>query len=247
VSREAPAREQVRARLADLARAGVDGLPRATTAHREPSPAPPAAGLLFGDPTAAVDPRAASARTAESLDAMRELVIDCRLCKLCSGRTQVVFGVGNPQARLMFVGEAPGRDEDLQGEPFVGRAGQLLTEMIQSGMKLRRGDVYIANILKCRPPNNRDPEPDEVAACEGFLKRQVALVRPELLVALGRVAVQTLLRTTTPIGKLRGRWHEYEGIPLMPTFHPAYLLRNPADKRLAWEDLKLVMARLGLG
>ena len=146
----------------------------------------------------------------------------------------------------MFVGEGPGREEDLRGEPFVGAAGRLLTDMIQKGMRLRREDVYIANVVKCRPPDNRDPEPDEIEACGPFLARQVELVRPEVLVALGRFAVQTLLRTTRPLGRLRGQWHEYAGIPLMPTFHPSYLLRKPQDKRLAWEDLKQVLSRLGL-
>ncbi len=146
----------------------------------------------------------------------------------------------------MFVGEGPGRDEDLQGEPFVGKAGQLLTDMIQKGMRLKRSEVYIANVVKCRPPENRDPEADEVLACEGFLARQIELVKPEVIVALGRFAVQSLLRTKRPIGRLRGTWHEYRGIPLMPTFHPAYLLRSPQEKRAAWEDLKQVMTRLGL-
>jgi DNA polymerase len=181
------------------------------------------------------------------LSDLAEHLRDCRRCKLCEGRTRVVFGVGDPAARLMFVGEGPGRDEDLQGEPFVGKAGRLLTDMIEKGLRLRRADVYIANVVKCRPPRNRDPEPDEVEDCEGFLKRQVELVSPEVIVALGRFAVQSLLRTKAPIGRLRGQWREYEGIPLMPTFHPAYLLRNPAEKRAAWEDLKQVMARLGLG
>jgi len=155
-----------------------------------------------------------------------------------------VFGVGNPNAQLMFVGEGPGRDEDLQGEPFVGRAGQLLTDIITRGMKMRREDVYIANVVKCRPPENRNPEPDEVAACLPFLERQIEIVQPRVLVALGKVAAQALLRTNTPISRLRGQWHSYRGIPLMPTLHPAYLLRNPADKRLVWEDIKLVIREL---
>ena len=157
-----------------------------------------------------------------------------------------MFGVGNPRARLVFVGEAPGRDEDLRGEPFVGRAGQLLTEIITKGMKLRREDVYIANVIKCRPPENRNPEPDEVASCEPFLVRQLELIGPEVIVALGKFAVQSLLRTKAPITQLRGRWHDYHGIKLMPTFHPAYLLRNPADKRLVWEDIQKVMKALGI-
>jgi uracil-DNA glycosylase family 4 len=154
--------------------------------------------------------------------------------------------VGNPNADLVFVGEAPGRDEDLSGIPFVGRAGQLLTEIIVKGMKIRREDVYIANIIKCRPPQNRNPEPDEIAACEPFLKHQLALIKPKAIVALGSFAAQCLLRTRTPITRLRGVWANYQDVPLMPTFHPAYLLRNPSDKRLVWQDIQMVMALLGL-
>jgi uracil-DNA glycosylase family 4 len=190
-----------------------------------------------------VDPEV---RAADSLAAVREVLGDCRRCKLCKGRTNIVFGVGNPDARLMFVGEGPGEDEDLKGEPFVGKAGSLLTDIITKGMGLRRSDVYIANVVKCRPPNNRDPEPDEIVACEPFLKRQVALVNPEVIVSLGKFATQALLGDRTPISRRRGTWHEYEGRPLMPTFHPAYLLRNPSDKGLVWADIKLVMERLGL-
>ena len=182
---------------------------------------------------------------AEGLAGIRADIGDCTRCKLCKGRTNIVFGVGAPKARLMFVGEGPGRDEDLQGEPFVGEAGKLLTRMI-GAMGLTRADVYIANIVKCRPPRNRDPEPDEVAACEPFLLRQIEAIRPEVLVGLGRYAVQTLLRDPTPISKQRGRWRSYDGIALMPTFHPAYLLRNPAGKRQVWEDLQDVLKKLGL-
>lgn len=181
---------------------------------------------------------------ARSLEELRAAIGDCRRCKLCSGRTNLVFGVGNPRARLMFIGEGPGRDEDLQGEPFVGRAGQLLTDIITKGMGLKREDVYIANVVKCRPPDNRNPEPDEVAACEPFLKKQIDLIRPEIIVGLGKFAVQTLLQSKIPITKLRGNWHHYHGIKLMPTFHPAYLLRNPADKKLVWEDIKKVIKDL---
>jgi uracil-DNA glycosylase family 4 len=180
----------------------------------------------------------------EELLAIRAELGDCTRCKLHGGRTRLVFGVGNPSAELMFVGEGPGADEDLQGEPFVGRAGQLLTKMIEA-MGFARSEVYIANVVKCRPPGNRDPEPDEIAACEPFLKAQIAAVRPRVVVALGRFAVQTLLRDDTPVGKQRGRWREYEGVRLMPTFHPAYLLRNPAEKKPAWEDLQLVMREFG--
>ena len=181
---------------------------------------------------------------AETLEELRAEIGDCRRCKLCSGRTNLVFGVGNPRAKLMFVGEGPGRDEDLQGEPFVGRAGQLLTDIITKGIGLRREDVYIANVVKCRPPDNRNPEPEEVAACEPFLKKQIDLIGPEIIVALGKFAVQTLLQSKIPITKLRGKWHSYHGIKLMPTFHPAYLLRNPADKKLVWEDIKKVIQEM---
>jgi uracil-DNA glycosylase len=180
----------------------------------------------------------------DALLAIRSDVGECTRCKLSRGRTHLVFGVGNPSAELMFVGEGPGADEDLQGEPFVGRAGQLLTKMIEA-MGFRREDVYIANVVKCRPPENRDPEPDEIAACEPFLKAQIAAVRPKVVVALGRFAVQTLLRDATPITRQRGAWRDYEGVKLMPTFHPAYLLRNPPEKAKAWEDLKAVMRELG--
>jgi len=180
----------------------------------------------------------------EPLLAIRGDLGECTRCKLHGGRTRLVFGVGNPHAELVFVGEGPGADEDLQGEPFVGRAGQLLTRMIEA-MGFARSDVYIANVVKCRPPGNRDPEPDEIEACEPFLKAQIAAIRPRVVVALGRFAVQTLLRDATPISRQRGRWREYEGVKLMPTFHPAYLLRNPAEKKPAWDDLQLVMKEFG--
>jgi DNA polymerase len=155
----------------------------------------------------------------------------------------VVFGVGNPRAALMFVGEAPGFDEDRQGEPFVGAAGQLLTRII-AAIKLRREDVYIANILKCRPPNNRNPKPDEIALCRPYLDRQIELIRPRVICALGKFAAQTLLASDAPISRLRGRFHDYRGIPVMPTYHPAYLLRNPDGKRAVWEDMQQIQARL---
>lgn len=180
------------------------------------------------------------------LDGVRAELGDCTRCRLASTRTQIVFGSGNPDARILFVGEGPGRDEDRQGLPFVGRAGELLTDIIQKGMKIDRSDVYICNVVKCRPPDNRNPEPEEVAACSPFLIQQIEAVRPEVIVALGKFAAQTLLESATPITRLRGRWHEYQGIPLMPTFHPAHLLRNPSYKRQVWEDIKQVMQRLGL-
>jgi len=185
-------------------------------------------------------------RVATDLEALRDVLADCQRCKLCSGRTNIVFGVGNPSAELMFVGEGPGQDEDIQGLPFVGRAGRLLTDIIEKGMGLARDEVYIANVVKCRPPNNRNPEPDEIVACEPFLHRQIALVRPRVVVTLGAFATQVLLRDRTAISKQRGRWHDYQGVPVMPTFHPAYLLRNGGDKRLVWDDIKMVMERLGI-
>ena len=180
-----------------------------------------------------------------SLESVREEIGECTRCKLHKGRTNLVFGVGNPRARLMFVGEAPGEDEDKKGEPFVGKAGQLLTKMIEA-MGLEREDVYICNTVKCRPPNNRNPEPDELSSCEPFLKGQLAAVKPEAIVTLGKFAAQALLRDETPISRMRGNWREYEGIPVMPTFHPAYLLRSPQEKGKVWEDLQEVMKKLGL-
>jgi len=168
----------------------------------------------------------------------------CTRCKLCTlGRSQIVFGVGNPKARLMFVGEAPGEDEDKKGEPFVGRAGQLLTKIIEA-IGMTRDQVYIANVLKCRPPNNRNPEADEVEQCEPFLFRQIDVIQPKVIVPLGKFAAQSLLRTTDPITRLRGRQFDYRGAVLIPTFHPAYLLRNPSAKREVWEDMKKVRAIL---
>jgi len=187
----------------------------------------------------------AEAYQAKTLKELRAAIGDCHRCKLWSGRTHLVFGVGNPKAQVMFVGEGPGRDEDLQGEPFVGRAGQLLTDIITKGMGLRREDVYIANVIKCRPPDNRNPEPDEVDSCEPFLVKQIEIIRPRIIVGLGKFAVQTLLKSKVPISKLRGNWHDYHGIRFMPTFHPAYLLRNPGEKRLVWEDIKKVLKELG--
>jgi uracil-DNA glycosylase len=179
-----------------------------------------------------------------TLDQIRRELGDCRRCKLCDGRKNIVFGSGNPRAELVFVGEGPGADEDVQGVPFVGAAGQLLTKMIEA-MGYTRDDVYICNVVKCRPPNNRNPEPDEVTACEPFLRAQLQAVRPKAIVALGKFAAQTLLRDSTPITRMRGTWREYEGIKLMPTFHPAYLLRQPAEKKKAWEDLQQVMKFFG--
>jgi DNA polymerase len=177
---------------------------------------------------------------------LREAVAACTACKLCEGRRQTVFGVGNPHAHWMIVGEAPGEQEDRQGEPFVGKSGQLLDNMLRA-IALTRAEaeparqVYIANTIKCRPPGNRNPEPDELAKCEPFLIRQVQLVRPKIILALGRFAVQSLLRSSEPIGRLRGRVHHYQGVPLIVSYHPAYLLRNPQDKSKAWDDLCLAV------
>ncbi len=182
----------------------------------------------------------------ERLAELEASLQDCQRCKLCQGRTNLVFGAGNADAELVFVGEGPGQDEDRQGIPFVGRAGQLLTKMIESGMELKRSDVFICNVVKCRPPENRNPELDEVATCEPFLHQQLDIIQPKVIIALGKFAAQSLLQTTTPISRLRGQWFEYKGIKLMPTFHPSYLLRSPQEKRKAWEDLKKVMAELGL-
>ncbi|GAB4234998.1 MAG: uracil-DNA glycosylase [Acidobacteriota bacterium] len=186
------------------------------------------------------EPPAAPGNSAAALAAIREDLGDCTRCKLHPLRKNIVFGEGDPQADLMFVGEAPGADEDRQGRPFVGRAGQLLTRIIQA-MGLKREDVYIANIIKCRPPNNRDPEADEIAACEPFLFRQIDAIRPLVIVALGRYAAQTLLRTSQPISQLRGKLFAFRDSLLLPTFHPSYLLRNPAAKKTVWEDMKQVM------
>ena len=184
----------------------------------------------------------ASAR--DALAAIRADLGDCLRCKLHTlGRKQIVFGVGNPNADLMFVGEAPGADEDIQGEPFVGRAGQLLTKIIEA-IGLKREDVYIANVIKCRPPGNRNPEPDEVEQCEPFLFRQIDTIKPKVIVALGKFAAQSLLRTSDPITRIRGREYKYRDAILMPTYHPAYLLRTPSAKREVWEDMKRVRALL---
>jgi uracil-DNA glycosylase family 4 len=180
----------------------------------------------------------------ESLAAIRDDIGDCVRCKLCTqGRKQIVFGVGNPNADLMFVGEAPGRDEDIQGIPFVGRSGQKLTQIIEA-IGLKREDVYIANVIKCRPPDNRNPEPDEVEQCEPFLFRQVDIIKPKVIVTLGTFAAKSLLRSTEPISRLRGRVYEYRGAKLVPTFHPAFLLRNPSCRREVWDDMKKVRALL---
>ncbi len=181
-----------------------------------------------------------------ALEAVRGEIGDCQKCRLSKGRKNIVFGEGNPDARLMFIGEAPGREEDIQARPFVGEAGQLLTRLIEK-IGLKRENVYIGNIVKCKPPQNRDPEEDEMGTCSPFIDSQIDIISPSVIIALGRVAAQTLIGTKVPISKLRGKFYEYKGIPLMPTFHPAYLLRNPKDKWLVWEDVQKVMERLKEG
>ena len=203
-------------------------------------------------PSAASEPASAEATPQEAsvpfLDSLQAVSADlagCTRCKLCQGRKTIVLGEGNPKARLMFVGEGPGEQEDLQGRPFVGRAGQLLDKMIEA-MGLSREQVFIANVVKCRPPGNRNPEPDEITACSPFLHRQVDVIRPEVIVALGKFAAQTLLQTEERISSLRGKFKTYRGAKLMPTWHPAYLLRNPDSKREAWQDLQTVARELGI-
>ena len=208
----------------------------------EPAPRPPVresavlqAGLLDDKPLWGREP---------SLEEVREVLGECTRCGLCEGRKQIVFGDGNPDADLMFVGEGPGEREDLRGLPFVGRAGELLTAMIEKGLEIQRSDVYICNIVKCRPPKNRTPLPDEVNACRPFLEGQIDAVRPKVIVALGKPATSLLLGRDVAITRMRGQWQEYRGIPLMPTFHPAYILRQytAENRRLVWEDLKAALA-----
>lgn len=226
-------------------------LARARDSHRVSEPAPRLEVVeqtdVAGGPAAAPDASSSAAETPgaapETLEAVREDLGECTRCKLHGGRTNLVFGVGSPDADLVFVGEAPGRDEDRQGIPFVGRAGQLLTRII-AAIGLSRDEVYIANVIKCRPPNNRNPEPDEVATCEPFLFRQIDVIRPRVVVALGGFAIRTLLETDEAVSRLRGRVFDYRGAKLIPTFHPAFLLRSPERKRDVWEDMKRVRTLL---
>ncbi len=194
-------------------------------------------------PKASPVARLATAEKTAALKVLRDEIGDCTRCKLSKERTNIVFGEGNIDAEIMFIGEGPGKEEDLQGRPFVGDAGQLLTKLIEK-MGFKREDVYIGNIVKCRPPLNRAPEDDEINACASFIKRQAEIISPKVIIALGRISAQTLIASKILISKLRGRFYEYCGIPLMPTFHPAYLLRNPKDKRLVWEDVQKVLERL---
>ncbi len=238
-------REELRKRLADyleyLKQSGLDYLPRMVEKTLTPPPADVNPAAIRGTATATIESEKGSA--APGLVEVKKRLGDCRRCRLWKGRKKIVFGTGNPDAELLFVGEAPGRDEDIKGEPFVGRAGQLLTRIIHA-IDLRREEVYICNVIKCRPPQNRNPLPEEIEACEPFLVEQIESIRPKVICALGKFAAQTLLKTEAPISTLRGRFHEYHGVPLMPTYHPAYLLRNPKMKRETWEDVQMIQRLL---
>jgi DNA polymerase len=249
-------REQLAGHLERLQRDGVWGLSTRDVARGAAAAGPSAPGDLRPDPPElprepagagipAAPPPAGSSEDGPdaSLAVVEREALACVACRLHEQRTKVVFGVGNPDARLMFIGEGPGRDEDLQGEPFVGRAGQLLSRIIEA-MGYRREDVYIANAVKCRPPNNRDPQADEIASCRHFLMRQVALIQPEIVVLLGRSAVSAVLDLQAPLSRLRGGFRDWNGVEVMCTYHPAYLLRNPAAKGMVWEDMKRVRDRL---
>jgi DNA polymerase len=221
-----------RALLEDLSEEGIDRIEHA-----------PGGELLRGP--SAPSPHGADAHHHPTLDEVRAVLGECTRCRLSKGRTQIVFGVGNPHAKLLFVGEGPGEQEDLRGIPFCGRAGDLLTSMIEKGLGISRSEVYICNIVKCRPPHNRTPQPDEVAACRPFLDGQIEAIGPRVIVALGKPAASLLLGRDVAITKIRGTWHEYRGIPVMPTFHPAFVLRQytPENRRLVWQDLKAALAR----
>ena len=220
--------------LEELQASGVDALPLAIQGSNAP----------FSSATGMI----AAAGAGETLEEIRAELGECCRCELGRSRKNLVFGVGNPNARIVFVGEAPGRDEDIQGEPFVGEAGQILTRLI-TRMGFTRQDVYICNVLKCRPPNNRDPHTDEIEKCGPFMLRQVKAIGPEVIVALGAFAAHTLLQSTVPISKLRGKFHDYHGIPLMPTFHPSFLLRNRGNNAVywtVWEDIVEVLKKLNM-
>lgn len=251
----------VKQRLESLADAGVLDLPRAkpglrdeddddqagpTAAAVSPAPAQAPPAVSAQRPAKGESRGAVTSERLATLEILRTEVAGCRACvHLAEARTNTVFGSGNPAARLCFLGEAPGADEDASGEPFVGRAGQLLTKIIEA-CTLSRDDVYILNVLKCRPPENRRPEPDEVANCRGYFERQIEAIRPEFICCLGASAAQSLLRTDETIGKLRGRWFEYGEATVICTYHPSYLLRNPAAKRDVWDDMQHLMARMGI-
>lgn len=238
-------KEQLRNVLDYYREFGFDALPFSITQPRIPSMQSPA--KVHADKMT-VPTSGAGGEKSAMLQAVRREMGDCVRCKLSGGRTNIVFGEGNPDADIMFIGEAPGREEDMQARPFVGDAGQLLTKLIEK-MGYRREDVYIANIVKCRPPQNRDPEADEMVSCFPFLNEQIRIIRPKIIVSLGKIATYNLMKPQSPITKFsimreRGKWFEYQGVPVMPTFHPAYLMRNPKDKWLTWEDALAVLARL---
>jgi uracil-DNA glycosylase len=214
-----------------------------TSQPAPPRSSPPAVSHPFVVNYPQPDPERV-AKKRKQLNTLEKPLHTCRECRLCEGRTNLVYGVGNPEAALMFIGEGPGKDEDLQGEPFVGRAGQLLTDMIEKGMRVRREDVYIANVVKCRPPENRTPSEDEMEACVPNLIKQIEVIEPKVIVLLGATPVKGLLKSKIGITKLRGQWQVFHDIPVMPTFHPAFLLRNPPAKKEVWEDLKQVIAFL---
>ena len=236
---------ELRAHVAALAVAGWKAFPGEPVPLEKPAEAPVALATQWSA-------RAAAARSAADVESgdsglariRADMGEDCRRCNLCKERRQIVFGVGSPEARLVIVGEAPGYEEDLQGEPFVGPAGQMLDRMLENVLGLQRSQVYICNVVKCRPPKNRNPLPDEVAACQPFLERQIQAIAPHALLVLGNVAHKTLFQTEQGITKARGIWKDWKGIPALPTFHPAYLLRNPADKRLVFDDLVTMKAKL---
>jgi DNA polymerase len=244
-------RRALRQRLESLERAGVTHLPK----RRRIAGSTPSATSAAPNTTVSLEANSIASPTTASpkpvsrqvqLESIRQQVCECTKCpQLASARTQTVFGVGNPHASLCFIGEAPGADEDRLGEPFVGRAGQLLTKIIEA-CRLRREDVYILNILKCRPPDNRTPLPEEIANCRDFLERQLQIIQPEFICCLGSTAAQSLLDKDQSIGKLRGRFHEYQGATVLCTYHPSYLLRNPNAKRDVWEDMKLLMRKMGV-
>lgn len=236
----------IAAYLEELRESGIDGLPEETAIHC--AAAEPAPRELQHQPPPPSDDLPPAATRHETLEAIRKQLGDCQRCKLGKTRKQLVFGTGNPHSRILFVGEGPGADEDASGEPFVGEAGKILTRII-TAMGLTREAVYICNVVKCRPPGNRNPEDDEIEACSPFLLRQVDSIKPEVIVALGKFASHTLLNSKEPISKLRGKFHDYHGVPLMPTFHPSYLLHNREDKGLfwdVWDDMTQVLRLLGL-
>ncbi len=236
---------RIRNRLEYEKLCGFDGI--ALPREQSPSFATPIAVTSTATPTQPlpIDNDVQALLSADNLHDILHTLGKCTRCKLCDNRNNIVFGVGNEHADIMFIGEGPGHNEDMEGIPFVGRAGQLLTRII-TAMGLTRDDVYISNIVKCRPPNNRNPEPDEVSACIAFLLQQVRLIEPKVIVCLGSVAIQNLLQTDRKISMLRGKWQKWQGFDVLPTYHPAFLLRNPKMKKPVWEDMKLVMQKLGL-